>query len=196
MTRTSIRHTLSLTTCALAALVAVATPASAATAPHAAVQPRIHICPSPGQVFHNTGFEAGASHPYWSASNGVISQWGPVEPARSGTWVAWLDGMGTTHFDTLSQTAGTVSGCATTLSFWLHIDTDETTTTTAFDTLTISVNGVTQAVFSNLDHNDGYAYVSILLSGVVGSATVKFVGAEDLSQQTSFVIDDTALTLS
>ena len=49
------------------------------------------------------------------------------------------------------------AGCTTaTFSFWLHIDTAETTTTTAFDKLTITANGTTIATFSNLNHATGY----------------------------------------
>jgi hypothetical protein len=50
-----------------------------------------------------------------------------------------------------------------TLSFWLHIGTAETTTTTAYDTLTLQIlnssGGVLATVhtWSNLNANSGYA---------------------------------------
>ena len=62
------------------------------------------------------------------------------EPAHSGSWDAWLDGWGTTTTDTLSQAVTLPSGCTTyNFSFWLHINTAETTTTTAYDKLTVQV---------------------------------------------------------
>jgi hypothetical protein len=54
-----------------------------------------------GQKLLNPGFESGSAS--WTATAGVIGQNGPSQPARTGTWNAWLDGYGTTHTDTLSQ---------------------------------------------------------------------------------------------
>ena len=83
----------------------------------------------------------------------------------------------------------------TTFSFWLHIDTAETTTTTAFDKLTITANGTTIATFSNLNHTTGYTQHSFSLGSLAGqTVTLKFTGTEDSSLQTSFVVDDTAVT--
>ena len=85
----------------------------------------------------------------------------------------------------------------TTFSFWLHIDTAETTTTTAYDKLTITANGTTIATFSNLNHASGYQKHSYSLGSFAGqSVTLKFTGTEDSSLQTSFVVDDTAVTSS
>ncbi len=127
---------------------------------------------------------------------GVINPNGAGETSHTGSWYAWLDGYGTTHTDTLSQTVTIPAGCtATSFSFWLHIDTAETTTTTAFDKLTITANGTTIATFSNLNHNTGYAQHTFSLGSFAGSSvTVKFTGTEDSSLQTSFVVDDTAIT--
>ena len=79
------------------------------------------------------------------------------EPTHSGSWDAWLDGYGTTHTDTLSQSVTIPSGCSNyTLSFWLHIDTSETTTTTAYDKLTVTLGSTTLATYSNLNKASGY----------------------------------------
>ena len=60
------------------------------------------------------------------------------EPAHSGSWDAWMDGYGTTHTDTASQTVTIPASChSATFQFYLHIDTAETTTTTAFDKITV-----------------------------------------------------------
>ncbi len=150
-------------------------------------------CPSTGQKLANPGFESGNTA--WSATPGVIGQNGPTEPAHSGTWNAWLDGYGTTHTDTLSQSVTIPAGCTnSTLSFWLHIDTAETTTTTQFDKLTVQVGSTTLATYSNLNHATGYSQKSFNVGSFAGqTVTLKFTGTEDISLQTSFVIDDTAL---
>jgi hypothetical protein len=128
----------------------------------------------------------------------VINPNGAGETAHSGSWYAWLDGYGTTHTDTLSQTVTVPSGCTNyTFSFWLHIDTAETTTTTAYDKLTVQAGSTTLATYSNLNHNSGYVQKSVNLASFAGqTVTIKFTGTEDSSLQTSFVIDDTALNVS
>ena len=145
------------------------------------------------QLLGNPGFETGSAAP-WTSTAGVINPNGAGETAHSGTWYAWLDGYGTTHTDTLTQTVTVPAACTnSTLSFWLHIDTAETTTTTQFDKLTITVNGTTVATFSNLNHASGYQQHTYSLGGRTGSVTIKFSGTEDSSLQTSFVVDDTAV---
>ena len=127
-----------------------------------------------------------------------------AEPPHSGSWDAWLDGYGTTHTDTLSQTVTLPTGCTTyQASFWLHIDTAETTKTTAYDTLKVQLLNssgtvlATLATFSNLNHATGYTQYSYSLSAYAGQAvTLKFTGTEDYTLQTSFVIDDTAINVS
>jgi hypothetical protein len=152
-------------------------------------------CTSPGQKLGNPGFESGNS--VWTSTPAVIGQNGPSEPAHSGTWNAWLDGYGTTHTDTISQSVTIPSGCSATLSFFLHIDTAETTTTTQFDKFTVKLGTTTLATFSNLDKAAGYTSHSFNVSSFAGqTVTLTFSGTEDASLQTSFVVDDTALTVS
>jgi subtilase family serine protease len=146
------------------------------------------------QLLGNPGFETGSAAP-WTSTAGVINPNGAGQTSHSGTWYAWLDGYGTTHTDTLSQTVTIPAGCAhSTFSFWLHIDTSETTTTTQFDKLTVTAGTTTLGTFSNLNHNSGYTQHTFTLTGITGSVTLKFTGTEDSSLQTSFVIDDNALT--
>jgi hypothetical protein len=154
------------------------------------------------QLLGNPGFETGAAAP-WSTSSGVVAD-NAKEPPHGGTWDAWLDGYGTTHTDTLSQPVTLPSGCSSyQFSFWLHIDTAETTTTTAYDTLTVQVLSSagtvlgTLATFSNLNHLTGYAQHTYSLAAYAGQTiTLKFTGSEDSEKQTSFVIDDTAVNVS
>src|SRR5207302_1703481 len=104
---------------------------------------------APGQKLANPGFESGTTG--WTQTAGVIGQNGPSEPAHSGTGDAWLDGYGTTHTDTLTQSVTIPAGCSASLSFYLHIDTAETTTSTQYDKLTVTIGSTTVATFSNLN---------------------------------------------
>jgi hypothetical protein len=157
---------------------------------------------TPRQLLGNPGFETGTAAP-WAASSGIISN-SSSEPPHAGNWDAWLDGYGAAHTDTLAQTVTLPTGCAAyTLSFWLHIDTAETSTTTAYDTLKLQILSstgtvlATPATYSNLNAAAGYLQHSVDLSAYAGqSVTVKFTGTEDYTQQTSFVLDDTALATS
>jgi len=154
-------------------------------------------CSSPGQKLGNPGFESGNT--VWTASSGVIGQWSSSgQPPRTGTWNAWLNGYGSTHTDTLSQSVTLPAGCSTyTLSFWLHIDSAETTTTVVYDRLTVQVGTTTLATYSNLNEAAGYQQRTFNLAAYAGQTiTLKFTGTEDSSLQTSFVIDDTAINVS
>ncbi|HEV7655879.1 MAG TPA: M4 family metallopeptidase [Mycobacteriales bacterium] len=150
-------------------------------------------CASPGQKFGNPGFET-ASAP-WTATAGVIGANTGTGAPRTGTRDAWLDGYGTTHTDTLSQTVTIPAGCtASTLTFFLKIVSSETTTTTAFDTLSVRVGTTTVGTFSNLNKGTTYVARSFPVGSFAGqSVAVTFTGTEDASLQTSFVIDDTGL---
>jgi Putative Ig domain len=154
------------------------------------------------QLLGNPGFETGVATP-WAASTSVVSK-NVSEPPRTGTWDAWLDGYGTTHTDTLSQAVTLPSGCTTyTAGFWLHVDTAETSTTTAFDKLQVQVVNSAGAVlatlgtFSNLNAATGYVQHTFSLAGFAGqTVTMLFTGTEDSIDQTSFVVDDTAINVS
>jgi kumamolisin len=146
------------------------------------------------QLIGNGGFESGTAAP-WTASSGVITN-SSSEPAHSGSWKAWLDGYGSTHTDTLSQTVTVPTGCASAaLTFWLHIDTAETGST-AYDTLTLQANNTTLKTWSNADAASGYVQQTVDLTSFAGqTVNLTFTGTEDGSNQTSFVIDDAALNV-
>lgn len=150
---------------------------------------------STGQKLTNPGFESGTSG--WVGSNGVIGQY-TTEPARSGTKDAWLAGFGTTGTYTLSQTVTIPAGLTNyTLSFWLHVDSAETTATAQNDTLTVKLGATTLATYSNLNRGTGYTQKTFNVASSAGqTVTLTFTGTENSSLQTSFVIDDTALTVS
>ncbi len=146
---------------------------------------------SSSQLLANPGFESGSTG--WSASSGVITT-DSGEAAHSGSYKAWLDGYGSSHTDTLSQSVTIPAGCKATLTFYLHIDTAETGST-AYDKLTVTAGSTTLATYSNVNAASGYAQKTFDLSSLAGqTVTLKFNGVEDSSLQTSFVVDDTALT--
>jgi Zn-dependent metalloprotease len=148
-----------------------------------------------GQALGNPGFETGTAAP-WSASAGVIDN-STSQAAHSGSWKAWMDGYGTTHTDTLSQSVAIPAGCHAVLSFYLHIDSAETTTTTQYDKLTVKAGSTTLATYSNLNKASGYSLKSFDVSSLAGqTVSISFTGTEDSSLQTSFVVDDTGLNLS
>ena len=156
--------------------------------------------PVPGaELLLNRGFESGAVN--WVATAGVITNSTGQTP-RTGAWYAWLDGYGTTHTDTLYQQINVPAAVnSVTLTFWLKITTAETTTTTAFDRLQVQVRNSsntvlsTLATFSNLNKTTGYVQRTFDLTAFRGQTIrIYFLGTEDSSLQTSFVIDDTSCT--
>ncbi|MFF9094386.1 M1 family aminopeptidase [Streptomyces sp. NPDC014802] len=179
----------------VAALAALCLPTSPAAAQPAAQHSAAATC-TPTQVVANGGFESGTSP--WSQSSSTVITSRSGQSAHGGSSYAWLDGVGSTHTDTLSQSVTVPSGCATaTLTFWLHIDTDETTSSVAYDKLTAKIGATTLATYSNLDDATGYVQKSLDVSAYAGqSVTLSFTGTEDSSLQTSFVLDDIALTTS
>ncbi|SHM38797.1 PKD domain-containing protein [Rhodanobacter sp. OK091] len=155
------------------------------------------------QLLGNTGFESGTASP-WSMSSGVLCSNSTCsgEVAHAGTWFAWLDGYGSAHTDTVSQSVAIPSGkTSATLSYALHIDTAETGST-AYDKLNVQVLNssgtvlATLATYSNVNAASGYTVHTANLAAYIGqTVTIKFTGTEDSSLQTSFVLDDVTLTV-
>ncbi|MEU3076587.1 hydrolase [Streptomyces laurentii] len=153
-----------------------------------------------GQLLANPGFESGATG--WTGSTDVVTN-DATRPARTGSYKAWLSGYGAAHTDTLSQNVTIPAGCTkATFGFYTRIDTAETTTTTAYDTLKVEVvNSAgtvlsTLATYSNLNASSGYVQRGFSLAAYAGqTVTVRFTGTEGSKLQTSFVVDDTSLTV-
>jgi subtilisin family serine protease len=157
-------------------------------------------CTGAQQLLLNPGFESGNVN--WVTTAGVIDS--TASPAaRTGAWKAWLNGYGTTHTDSAyQQVAIPATATTATLSFWLRITTAETTTTTAFDKLNVQITDsagtvlATLATYSNLNASASYAQKSFNVIAYKGQTIrVRFLGTEDSSLQTSFLVDDTALNV-
>ena len=152
--------------------------------------------PPGGNLLRNPGFESGATS--WTGTTGAITS-STARPARTGTWKAWLGGNGTTATESIAQSV-TIPATATraTLSTWLRIDTAESGST-AYDRLRVQVvdgsTTTTLATYSNANATGTWVQRSLDLSAYRGhTVTVRYVATEDSSLQTSFVVDDTALT--
>ena len=181
----------------VAAVNSVGTSAASA---EASAKPTAVVAPT--QLLGNPGFENGANASPWTTTAGVIDN-STSEPSHSGAWKAWLDGYGASHTDTLAQTV-TLPATLTTagLSFYLHIDTAETTRTAANDKLTVQIRNssgtvlATLATYSNLNAASGYSLKTFDVSAYKGQTIqVYLVGVENSSRQTSFVVDDFALNV-
>ena len=150
------------------------------------------------ELMVNGTFETGTSP--WTGTTGDIGSF-TGEPAFAGTRNAWMGGNGTAITETLGQTVAIPSTISkATLTFFLHIDTAETTTTTVFDKLTVQVRNTagtvlqTLATFSNLNKATGYQQRTFDLTAFKGqSVQIFFTETEDSSLQTSFVLDNVSL---
>lgn len=156
------------------------------------------------QLLTNPGFESGATG--WTQASTLgfspITSATSAEPAHGGTKVAWFDGNGSKDTDSVSQAVTVPAGCKATLSYWLHVDTTENTTSAKPDTFTVQAlnsSGTvlgTVGTYSNLDKASGYVQHTADLSAYAGQKiTLKFTGAETDTKggTTNFVLDDTAL---
>jgi hypothetical protein len=151
-----------------------------------------------GNLLANPGFESGATS--WTGTSGPITN-NSGRPARTGTWKAWLGGNGSTSSENIAQQV-TIPATATAaaLSYWIRTDTAESGST-AYDTLKVQVvSGTTTTTlktYSNVGASATYAQFAHSLLAYRGKTiTVKFLMTEDSSLQTSFVLDDTAVSTS
>ncbi len=153
------------------------------------------------QLVVNPGFESGKATP-WIIPAGVLNS-NIAEPPHRGTWDVWLNGKGAANAVTVSQLVSIPTGrTSATLSFCLHVDTAETSTTQVKDHLIVRVTDAANnvlavlATYSNLDHANGYVVHKFDLTPYLGqTVNLKFSGNENGSLQTSFVLDDIAVTL-
>ncbi|MES2018203.1 MAG: M4 family metallopeptidase [Pseudomonadota bacterium] len=142
----------------------------------------------------NGGFESSTTG--WAGTTGVIGSFSG-QTAYEGTRFAWLGGNGSTATETITQ-AVVIPSAATSaaMTFAMHVDTAETSTSTAYDKLVVTVKSAsgtvlgTLATYSNLNKATGYQIRSFSLLPYKGqTVTLSFAMNEDSSLQTSFVID-------
>ena len=149
----------------------------------------------------NGGFESGAAS--WIQTSGVITNSSSVS-AHAGSYKAWLCGYGSVTTDYVYQdVAIPASATAATFSFWLDVTTTDPNTTTAYDTLKVQVRNTsgtilaTLATYSNLNAAGGYAKKSFDLTAYKGQTVrLYFLGVENASYATSFIVDDVSLLVN
>ncbi|MFI1436816.1 M28 family peptidase [Streptomyces lydicus] len=146
------------------------------------------------QLLTNGGFETGTSP--WTGDTGAIGSHAG-QSAHSGSRFAWLGGYGYSATDSIVQTVTVPAGCAkATLTYWLHIDTDETDRV-AYDTFKVKAGSTTLTTLSNTDAASGYVQRTLDLTPYIGQRiALTFTATEDSGLQTSFVLDDAALQVN
>ncbi len=150
-------------------------------------------------AFDNAGFESGTAP--WTASAQVITA-SANQAAHSGTRKAWLGGWGETHTDKLSRSITLPAVAhAITLSFFLHIDTEENGDQ-SFDKLRVRVRNTsgtllkTIKTYSNQNATTGFTLQTLDLTEFKGrTIVIEFASQEDKALLTSFVLDDFALKI-
>ncbi len=158
---------------------------------------------NPTEKIVNGGFESGATS--WTGTTGVIGNWSGStynQPAYEGVNAAFLGGNGKTATETLYQTV-TIPTTATSavLSFYLHIDTQESGST-VYDKLAVQVRNSagtvlkTLATYSNANAASGYQVRSFDLSAYKGQTIrVHFNMTEDSALATNFLVDKVSLAV-
>jgi hypothetical protein len=152
------------------------------------------------QLLTNPGFEEGASGWTGTEYDFAVNSSGA---AHQGNYLAWLGGFGERNSETLYQDVSIPAGAHhATFSFWIDIDTDETSRRNANDKLYVQVRTPeghvlrTLATYSNLNRTGGYVRKTFDVSRFAGQDVQLFLKVvEDNGKQSSFFLDDVTLTV-
>ena len=158
-------------------------------------------CSTKAQLLKNPGFESG--NVSWNASAPTIINNGTAFPPHTGNWKAQLNGKGTVNTQSIfQQVAIPADACTVSLSFFLRIATTETGTV-ANDTLKVQILDSTGKVlknlgtFSNLNKSTNYVKKQFNVIAFKGKTVrVKFIGMENGTLKTTFLVDDVALSIT
>ncbi|MGW1816640.1 M4 family metallopeptidase [Streptomyces sp. NPDC002125] len=147
--------------------------------------------PPSGNALANGSFEQGTSG--WTQSDNIITN-SSLQPARDGSWYAWMMGYGADAVESVSQSNIAVPATgAPKLTFWLKVSTQESGYA-AYDTLKVKINGTTLATYSNANASSGYVQKTVDLSAYKGqSVKLEFAGTEDTYLATVFLLDGIAI---
>jgi hypothetical protein len=157
----------------------------------------VTACVTPNQLVVDPGFELAS--PSWIQTNVIWKLAAPIP--RSGSWVAWLGGLGNTNVDRLYQEVTIpANACSATFKFWLKITTSETSKALPYDTMSISVADTSDkvlkllATYSNINKSTRYVQKSFNLIAYKGQTIrLQFNAIENASRATSFFVDDLTL---
>ena len=152
------------------------------------------------QLLGNPGFETGSISP-WTSTSGVLADTGEGVPAQAGSWLAWLDGYGAAHTDTVAQTVTIPANCKNaTFTYWVEVNSTTTNTNNKLVLEVLNSSGtVLQTVPVVTAANNGSHYVQFTtnLGSYIGQKiTLKFIGTEVSGGNTSFFEDSNALNVS
>ncbi|MFS0696564.1 M4 family metallopeptidase [Streptomyces nitrosporeus] len=147
--------------------------------------------PPGGNALTNGSFEQGTSG--WTQSDNIITN-SSLQPARDGSWYAWMMGYGADAVESVSQSNIAVPATgAPKLTFSLKVSTQESGYV-AYDTLKVKINGTTLATYSNANASSGYVQKTVDLSAYKGQAVkLEFAGTEDTYLPTVFLVDQIAI---
>ncbi len=165
------------------------------------VDPLAWTCAGPiatgtGNLVTDGGFEGGNAH--WLADTGVIVKAPAL--ARSGGWYAYLNGYGSANTNVVQQDvslASVPSGTTITLAYYLFVDSSDPRA--GVDTFKVQVDSgsgfVTLATIGNTGWDDTYHRQTVDLSNYAGTdIALRFLGTENATNQTSFLLDDVSIT--
>ncbi|MFC5289796.1 S8 family serine peptidase [Actinokineospora guangxiensis] len=160
------------------------------------------VAAATNEMLRNPGFEYGPAAD-WAGKTSVITN-STARPAHEGSWWARFGGTGRKGTETLHQDVP-VPGNATAVavSYWVRVDTAETTTTGQYDKLQLRVLSTSGTVLgtlgtvSNLDASGAYVQKTHDLSAYKGQTIrLAWVASEDSSKQTTFAVDSTSVRWS
>jgi subtilase family serine protease len=152
------------------------------------------------QLLTNGGFETGSISP-WTSTAGVLNNIDEGVPAQAGSWLAWLDGYGSAHTDTLAQTVTIPATCNTaTFTYWVEVNSTTTNTSNKLVLEVLNSSGTveqTTTVATAANNGSHYVEFSTNLGAYIGQKiTVKFIGTEVSGGNTSFFEDSNAINVS
>jgi thermolysin len=157
--------------------------------------------PTPGgsELISNGGFE-GSLSPWVSSGSGAFYTSNGSYP-QSGTGYIYF-GVNNSVSGQVYQQVSIPSSASGTLSFWLNVTSQETTTTTAYDKLYVEVRNTagnllsTLATYSNLDKGTAgvYSQKTLNVSAYKGQTVrIQFRATTDSSLPTTFRVDTVSL---
>jgi subtilase family serine protease len=151
------------------------------------------------QLLGNPGFESGSISP-WTSSSGVLANTDEGVPAQAGSWLAWLDGYGESHTDTLAQTVTIPSTCVSAVfTYWVEVN---STTSNTSNKLVLEVKNSSGTVLQTIpvataaNNSSHYTEYTTSLGSYIGQKiTLEFIGTEVNGGNTSFFEDTNALNV-
>jgi len=151
------------------------------------------------QLLGNPGFETGSISP-WTSTPDVLANVDEGVPAQAGSWLAWMDGYGEAHTDSIAQTVTIPSTCVSAvLTYWVEVNSNTTNTSNKLVLEVLNSSGtVLQTVPVATAANNGTKYVEYTtsLGSYIGQKiTLKFIGTEVNGGNTSFFEDSNALNV-